>query len=621
MIVRIVLMTFIFCSLLKADDAFAQTGKVSSSQKIVVKGEAGRKMDELLSRYAMYGFSGSVLVVKKNQVVINKAYGLADRESGRPNTVNSLYDVASIAKTFTSAAILQLEMQGKLKTDDSISKYLGEFPADKASITIHHLLTHTGGFKLDARDAGITPTSSPDEFLRKAKDAPLLSAPGEKYNYSNLGYGLLAVIVEKVSELNWQAYLKKNILKQARLSQTMLYGDAFPPEKFAKGYIGNSEEDLKLEEPLRLERADSYVWSKHPLGSVGVVSTTGDLYKWWLALHSKKVLSEEARRKMFSIQAGNQSYGWNIRSENNEITRVHRGGLRGSYQSMLAFFPKEDALLIFNLNKNNAEIGSLWAGVVWNNLENLILGRDYVVPPAIITSVAPAKFQAYAGEYELPTGERFVVLTENNRLLIGARGQSAVNCLLYPQAAPPDYQTEVSAAGKKVVELLAANDLPQIKTAGFVSDKDLPGLQAKWKDWMNAIGGLKSFQSLGVSLGSGGNPRTFIKLSGEKSSLVVRLLWFWGQKRLAAWGDDIPFPASFKLLPESETSFINFDFDRRQTFRLQFNAVSDGKVNGLTVRFAGGKTDVFARRTNELQIAGESVVPVNSEAKPGKQLH
>src|SRR5688572_20902108 len=143
----------------------------SGQSKPFIKGELGTKIDELLSRYEMYGLSGTVLVLKNDQVVIHKPYGLADIKSGRRNTLDSLYDVGSIAKTFTAAAILQLEMGGKLTTADPISKHLGEFPADKSGVTIHHLLTHTAGFKLDAGDAGITPADSPADFLRKAKAA------------------------------------------------------------------------------------------------------------------------------------------------------------------------------------------------------------------------------------------------------------------------------------------------------------------------------------------------------------------------------------------------------------------------------------------------------------------
>jgi CubicO group peptidase (beta-lactamase class C family) len=587
----------IFCALFAVNKAFGQNGKTAASDKGILKGETGKKFDELLSRYATYGFSGSVLIVKDNQVVISKAYGLADAERGRVNTENTLFDVGSIAKTFTAAAILQLEMQGKLKTDDSIGKYLGEFPSDKAGITIHHLLTHTAGLKLDAGDAGINPSDDREEFLRKAKDAPLISVPGDKYNYSNLGYGLLGIIIEKVSGQNWQTYLKKHLLKPAKLSRTMTFGDSFPQNSLARGYTGATEEDLKPEEPLRQERQDSYMWGKkYVIGPTGIVTTTGDLYKWWQALHSKKILSEDARRKMFTAQAIEQGYGWNIRTTENAITRIHRGGLRGSFQSMLAYYPKENAVLIFALNKNVGESGSLWASVGWGNLEKILLGKDYVVPPAVV-SLVPAKLQFYAGEYELPSGEKFVVSVKTDSLQIGAIGQAAVNFLAYPQQSPPKFQDDVNETSRQVIEWLSKNDSAQIKSSGYLSEKDLNALQEKWTSWMNTIGELKSVEILGAAPGSGGNLRTFAKLDGEKSSLVVRLLWNWNQKKLLAWGDDIPLPAVTKFLPESEESFINFDFNKSQTIRIRFNKSADGKATGLTLPSADGKTDVFARKT------------------------
>lgn len=575
----------------------AQIAPSGQEVKGSIKGGIGAKLDELLTRYAMYGFSGTVLIVKNNQVLISKGYGLADVERGKANTVNTLFDVGSIAKTFTATAILQLEMQGKLKTDDSINKYLGEFPKDKASITIHHLLTHTAGLNLDARDAGITPTDSREEFLQKVKDAPLLSAPGNNYNYSNLGYGLLAIIIEKVSGQDWRIYLKKHLLKPAGLSHTMIYGDAFPQGSLARGYTGTPEEDLKPEEHLQQDRQDSYLWGKYVTGSVGVVTTTGELYKWWRALHSKRILSEHARRKMFTIQAVNQGYGWNIRATENETTRIHRGGQRGGFQSMLAYYPKEDAVLIFALNKNIVENGApLWASVGWANLEKVLLGKDYVLPPTIF-SLAPTKLQLYAGEYELPSGEKFVIWVEKNSLYIGAYGQSAINFLVYPQQSPPEFQNDVNEAGKQVIDWLNRNDLSQIKSSDYLSEKDLTALQTQWNSWMKTIGDLKSFQILGASPGSGGNLRTFVKLDGEKNSLVVRLLWNWKQKKLLAWGDDIPLPAITKFMPESGMAFINFDFNKSQTVRIHFNTSADGKPLGLTVRSADGKSDIFARKT------------------------
>ncbi|HEV2884377.1 MAG TPA: serine hydrolase domain-containing protein, partial [Pyrinomonadaceae bacterium] len=556
---KVILSLLVVSSSFGADYTSAQTRKRASSQQVVAKGAVGNKANELLTRYAMYGLSGTVLIVQNDQIVFQRAFGLADIERKRPNTLNTVYDAGSIAKTFTATAILQLESAGKLKTGDAISKYLGEFPSDKATITIHHLLSHTAGLKLDPQDVGINPITAPDDFLKKVKEAPLLSPPGEKYSYSNLGYGLLAIIIEKVSGENWHAYVRKNILKPAGLSQTMLYGDT--SEKLAHGYLGNDDEDLQLEEPLRLARPDSYVWRKYAIGAGGIFSTTGDLYKWWRALHSRKVLSDEARRKMFSLQATEQGYGWNIQNRPGGVERTYRGGLRGSFQSMLGYYPKQNTLLIYALNKNVAN--AQWASVLWTNLEKLITGKPHVVPPAILTA-NPANMDRYAGNYVLPSGDGFTIWREKNSLMIGAIGQSAVNLVAYPEQVPPSFQNEVGDLGKEVIAALIKGDSSKL-TSGLLTEKDASALRTKWESWMNAIGGLRSYQLLGVSPGSGGNPRAFIKLNGEKSSLVVRLLFNWSEKRLIAWGDNITMPAIAKLRPQSDTSFVNFDFQTSRT--------------------------------------------------------
>jgi CubicO group peptidase (beta-lactamase class C family) len=593
---------FLFCTLLftllnglSVRHISGQKSNTFSSEKEVISGEYGAKFDELLSRYEMYGFSGTVLVVKNNQIVINKGYGLADLQNKKSNTVETLFDVGSIAKTFTAAAILQLEMRGKLKTDDLISKYLNESPPDKSSITIHQLLTHTAGFKLDAADVGSTPTDNRAEFLEKVKNAPLVSIPGVKYNYSNVGYALLANIIEKVTGQTWQAYLRKNLLKPAKLKQTIFWGENSKDFSLARGYLGASEEDLKLEEPLRQEREDSYSWRKYLLGSGGVITTTGDLYKWWQALRSKKILSENARRKMFTVQSGTQGFGWNIGVTENEITRIHRGGLRGSFQSLIAYYPKENAVLIYALNKKVGDGAPFWASVGWANLEKVVLGKDYVLPPKI-TSFSAEKLSSFGGEYELPSGEKFIVWIENNSLFVGAKGQSAVNLLAYPQNAPPNFQNELSEAGKQIVELLEKNDSVKIKATDYLSEKNLAALQTNWKEWTNKIGDLKSVEILGISPGATGFVRTFIKLEAAKSSVVIRLLWDWNNKKLLAWGDDIPLPAITKFSPESEMAFVNFDFNKSQTIRIKFRQSASGEIQGLVFPSNDEKDEITAGR-------------------------
>ena len=270
---------------------------------------------------------------------------------------------------------------------------------------------------------------------------------------------------------------------------------------------------------------------------------------------------------------------WNIGLTEKEITRIYRRGLRCSFQSMISYYPKENAVVIFALNKNVGEGSPLWASVGWANLEKIILGKDYVLPPKI-TSLSAEKLSSFAGEYELSSGEKLIVWIENNSLFIGAKGQLAVNFLAYSQNAPPKFQSEVNEAGKQIIELLEKNDSAKIKAVDYLSEKNLAALQAKWKEWMDKIGELKSIETLGTSPGARGFVRTFVRLEGAQSSVVIRLLWDWNNKKLLAWGDNIPLPAITKFSPDSETTFINFDFNKSQIIRIKFQQSSGGALGG-----------------------------------------
>src|ERR1044071_7674119 len=104
--------------------AAAQASKSANPPAPIIKGEIGAKIDELLTRYAGYGFSGTALIAIKGEIVLHKAYGLANIESSTANTLDTIFDIGSLTKTFTAAAILQLEKQGKLSLNDSIGKHL-----------------------------------------------------------------------------------------------------------------------------------------------------------------------------------------------------------------------------------------------------------------------------------------------------------------------------------------------------------------------------------------------------------------------------------------------------------------------------------------------------------------
>jgi CubicO group peptidase (beta-lactamase class C family) len=330
------LVALLLCLLLQSVWAAGQ-------QKGFVKGKLGGELDELMLGFQREGYSGAVLVAHDGDIILHKGYGLANRERNIQNTPATLFNVASVSKTFTAAAILKLEMQGKLKTSDLISKYLGEFPKEKSEATIHHLLTHTAGLAVDGARLDY---SSRKAFVQSIKDTPPESKPGEKYRYTNAGYVVLAAIVEEVSGQPFETYLRQNIFKPARLTSTGYAWDSrFDKSPVAVGYVGDKVESLKP-----APRAPN-VWGSRGPGDI--ITTVGDLYKWIQALRRNLVLSEQAKKKMFTAYAHtDEGYGWHVVKTPRQTTLVHRGGGRPDFESQVLWDIDENTVIIFTVNND-----------------------------------------------------------------------------------------------------------------------------------------------------------------------------------------------------------------------------------------------------------------------------
>lgn len=318
-----------------------------TAQKGYVSGVLGEQLDDLMASFGKEGYSGAVLVAQDGEVILRKGYGLADRERKIQNTPQTLFHVASVGKIFTAAAVLKLEMKGKLKTSDPISKYLGEFPKEKSGATIHHLLTHTAGLSVDGSAPGSTTAldySNRKAFVQSMKDAPIESKPGETYRYSSAGYVLLAAIVEEVSGQPFESYLQKNIFNPAGLTSTGYPWDKkFDYAPVAVGYEGNKLEELKPTPRV------TDAWGNRGPGHL--ITTVGDLYLWIQALRTNKVLSEQAKKKMFTAYAHvNEGYGWHVDKTARNTTMVRRGGGRPDFESEVQWYIDENIVVIFTVN-------------------------------------------------------------------------------------------------------------------------------------------------------------------------------------------------------------------------------------------------------------------------------
>lgn len=342
------------------------------------------RTDELLRRYEMYGFSGSVLVAEEGRVALERTYGVTERA----------FDVGSIMKTVVAAAVLELQNDGKLRVTDPIGQYIAPLPPDRAAITIHQLLLHNSGLPLDVQG---------NDLLNTVATAPLGKAT---YSYSNAGYGLLALLVERVSGQPFARFARERLLTPAGMGETAFWGE--PSLPMPVPFTGSSDEELTPAEPLA--PTGDRVWNgKYVFGAAGMITTTGDLHRWFRFL--------DARPGTFTEHVEGQAYGWNVRRQADGSLRHYRGGLvRGSFMSMLSAYRNNDAVLIWMMNKNSG-----WHEPLTRSFERIVAGEPYVLPPAVVRGA-----DEVASEYRSDDA-RLTITREGDDLLVAAEGQPALS--------------------------------------------------------------------------------------------------------------------------------------------------------------------------------------------------
>lgn len=292
--------------------------------------EADRQLaagiDAYMQSRADAGFSGGVLVARGGTVLIEAGYGMADRGAAVPFTEQTVFTVGSLTKQFTGAAILKLEMMGRLNVEDSIAEYFEGVPVDKSGIAIHHLLTHSAGFP-DALGFDFDAISR-DDYVEQALAADLLFEPGTSYRYSNVGYSLLAAIIEAVAGTTYAQFVRRQLFEPAGMTSTGYDLSRFESARLAHGYRGDTDWGTFADKTWD---ADGPYW--HLRGNGAIHSTLGDMYRWHLALGGSTILSDAAKEKYFAphVQEGpgaSSWYGYGWVTEETERGRLiwHDGG-------------------------------------------------------------------------------------------------------------------------------------------------------------------------------------------------------------------------------------------------------------------------------------------------------
>jgi CubicO group peptidase (beta-lactamase class C family) len=527
-----------------------------------------QKLDDLLARYEGWGFCGSVLVAKAGKPILAKGYGLADRSSKRRNTEKTLFEIASITKQFTAAAILKLESMGKLSVEDPIHEHLPGVPASCKQITIHHLLSHTSGVPgRNTKGSGFDLERAVRDFCGAGPKHPL----GKHWEYWNGGYSLLAGIVEQVSGKTYMEFCRQQLFAPAGMTDTGFTGDKTLDSRRASiGTSGRGPSRSALDHPYR-----SYGWQYKGMG--GAVTTVVDLWKWDRALCGDKVLDKKARQKLFRPVLKDYAYGWFVKpTVHGKACIQHGGGVRG-FVSTLRRYPDDDGCIIVLTNSDKLPVR-----LIADNLECILFGKPLrqKVPP-VPKELSGKQLAELAGVYRGKGDSRLVVRVEDGGLVVGVEGQSAIGQLvtqLWP-GWPADFERS-NARAVRIVEGIAAGDVEPLRKEmakgipatwpGHVKDKLWPRHESKH-------GELAKVRALGCCT-RGRRVVVVLALDHEnKKSSRVKIEFSKEGLQILDWNGP-EFPATLRVRPVGKDSFV--DFQWRAVRRLEFTR-SEGKITGL----------------------------------------
>ncbi len=379
------------------------------------------ELDTYMTRLEAIGFSGALLVTKDDRIVIEKAYGWSNRAAGRRTSTDTVFDMGSITKQFTAAAILKLESQGKLRTEDTIERYFEGVPADKRGITLHHLLTHSSGLRSDFAESDYE-TVGREEYVKRALASELLWAPGTRYYYSNAGFSLLAAVVEMVSGESYETYLRERLLKPVGMEETGYKEPRWPSERIAHGYRDGEDWGTIIE---RLAPEGAPFWMLR--GNGGIHTTLKDVRLWDKALESDSLLPPASRAKLFTPyidedESGESqyAYGWVVEKTARGTRDIWHDGGNGVYMADLHRFVDEGVLVFIA-----STVSELPASPIRRMVTRIVFGEPYELPPAAAT-VSESKLADLEGAvYRLSSGGEIAFDVQYGALIATLRGQDA----------------------------------------------------------------------------------------------------------------------------------------------------------------------------------------------------
>ena len=391
------------------------------------------RMDEVVrASVEAEEFSGSVLVARDGEILLDRGYGLANREWSIPNDGDTKFRLASVSKQFTAVAIMILNERGLVDLDAPVKTYLADAPATWDGVTIRHLLTHTSGVPsftdFDDYETSKTRPATIDSLIARFRDHPLDFQPGEGWTYSNSGYVLLTAVVEKASGKSYADFVAEALFQPLGMSDSGYDSHAAILPHRASGYAPTARGFVNAD----------YVDMSIPQGAGALYSTTHDLLKWEQGLFGGRLLRPESLTLLTTPVRNQYAFGLTVKEKDGDTTVAHSGGIEG-FNTYMAYDParRTTVIVLGNLNGPGPD-------QVGGSLLALARGQTVTLPgERQAFTVAPEVLQAYEGVYELSPTFAITVSVVDGKLMAQATGQSAFE--LHAEAADAFFLRVVDA--------------------------------------------------------------------------------------------------------------------------------------------------------------------------------
>lgn len=363
-----------------------------------VAGETDRAGDFVNDYLQKRQIPGCAVMVRHNgKVVLSEGYGVVNLEHGVRVTPETIFQSGSMGKQFTAMAVMMLVEERKLSLDDLISKYLA-VPSNWSGIKVRHLLAHTSGLGDYPEDFSLQKNYTEDDLLKMIFAQPLRFAPGEKWNYSNLGYVTLGILIHKVSGEFYGELLQKRIFSPLGMKHTHIINEADIIPNRAAGY--------RLKEGV-LKNQEWVSPSVNTTADGSLYFTVEDIAKWDEALETEKFLSHAGYKQMWSpvkLNNGNTApygFGWRVAKTDSDHRMLEHGGAWQGFASYIARYPDDRLAVAVLCNRAGANAGYIAKRVA-----------GFYVPalaPRLHSAAKldPAILRSYAGNYRLE--DRFTI--------------------------------------------------------------------------------------------------------------------------------------------------------------------------------------------------------------------